>query len=145
MGAGRAAAWVADGSVLATVLATGATVLATGADVGAGGAVDGAGTAGGSVLAALGSTESPDRRARRSGRNRPSCGPAPVVLVGEPAEEPEPGEAELAGDVAELIAEATGETAEPTAEVTGDVAEPTAEPTTERDRRGGRADRRGGR
>ena len=99
-----AAAWVPDGSVSATVLATGATVLVTGADVGGGGAVDGAGVAGGTVL-------------------------APVVLVGEPAVEPEPREAELAGDAAEPVAEATGATAEPTAEVTGDVAEPTAEVT----------------
>jgi hypothetical protein len=51
--------------------------------------------------------------------------------VGDPAEDPERGEAELAGDAAERVAEATGATAEPTAEVTGDVAEPTAEPTTE--------------
>ena len=54
---------------------------------------------------------------------------APVVLVAEPAVEPEPGEAELAGDAAEAVAEATGATAEPTAEVTGDAAEPTAEVT----------------
>jgi hypothetical protein len=94
-----AAAWVADGSVLAA-LATGATVLVTGADVG---------------------PLEPE--------------PAPVVLVGEsaedPAEDPEPVEAELVGDAAELVAEAAGATAEPTAEVTGDVAEPTAEPTVE--------------
>jgi hypothetical protein len=94
-----AAAWVADGSVLAA-LATGATVLVTGADVG---------------------PLEPE--------------PAPVVLVGEsaedPAEDPEPVEAELVGDAAELVAEAAGATVEPTAEVTGDVAEPTAEPTVE--------------
>ena len=96
-----AAAWVADGSVLAA-LATGATVLVTGADV---------------------------------GPLEPEPAPAPVVLVGEsaedPAEDPEPVEAELVGDAAELVAEAAGATVEPTAEVTGDVAEPTAEPTVE--------------
>ena len=93
-----AAAWVADGSVLAA-LATGATVLVTGADV---------------------------------GPLEPEPAPAPVVLVGEsaedPAEDPEPVEAELVGDAAELVAEAAGATVEPSAEVTGDVAEPTAEP-----------------
>jgi hypothetical protein len=92
-----AAAWVADGSVLAA-LATGATVLVTGADV---------------------------------GPLEPEPAPAPVVLVGESAEDPEPVEAELVGDAAELVAEAAGATAEPTAEVTGDVAEPTVEPTAE--------------
>ena len=96
-----AAAWVADGSVLAA-LATGATVLVTGADV---------------------------------GPLEPEPALAPVVLVGEsaedPAEDPEPVEAELVGDAAELVAEAAGATVEPTAEVTGDVAEPTAEPTVE--------------
>ena len=96
-----AAAWVADGSVLAA-LATGATVLVTGADV---------------------------------GPLEPEPAPAPVVLVGEsaedPAEDPEPVEAELVGDAAELVAEAAGATVEPSAEVTGDVAEPTVEPTAE--------------
>ena len=96
-----ASAWVADGSVLAA-LATGATVLVTGADL---------------------------------GPLEPEPASAPVVLGGEsaedPAEDPEPVEAELVGDAAELVGEAAGATAEPTAEVTGDVVEPTAEPTVE--------------
>ena len=134
---GVAAAWVPDGSVLATVLATGATVLVTGADVGGGGAVDGAGVAGGTVLAALDTTGVTGSAGAAVGAEKAGAAgvgplepkPAPVVLVEEPAEEPEPGEAEPASDAAEPVAEATGATAEPTAEVTGDVAEPTAETT----------------
>ena len=65
-------------------------MLVTGADVGAGGAVDGAGTAGGSVLAALGSTGVTGSAGAPLWAELAPAAPAPVVLVGEPAGEPEP-------------------------------------------------------
>ena len=98
-------------------------------------AVAAARVADGSVLAALATGATVLVTGADVGPLEPEPAPAPVVLVGEsaedPAEDPESVEAELVGDAAELVAEAAGATVEPTAEVTGDVAEPTAEPTVE--------------
>jgi hypothetical protein len=102
-----AAAWVADGSVLTTSLATGATVLVMGAAVGAGGAVDLTGTGGGTVLAAL---------------REPEPGEA------ELADDAAKLVAEATGATAEPTAEVTGDVAEPTAEPTTEVTDE-ADPT----------------
>jgi hypothetical protein len=123
-------------------VATGASVLVTGAGVGAGGGVDATGTAGATgagVLAVLdtaGVTGAAGAAvgvelAGVAGAGPAEPEPAPLALVREPAEGPEPGAAALGGDAAEPTAEVTGEAAEPTAEVTGDVAEPTDDVTVE--------------